>query len=166
MTRKKPIPEDKDLACKMAAKDFARHVEVIEQHAQRKLPIIGYDDPMPDVPGDGSDLVISFLIGSRGKLSRQEATRAAKLWRRHVKRYPNACYVLSIAGYDDDPRNLWEIEEAARYVRRWSRLAGLNSLDDADRYLQEHFVALLAACGAFGDDVKSQVQLPPKTIRQ
>jgi hypothetical protein len=160
------MSEDKELARQMARKDFARFLDIVEQSTQCKLPVIDYDDPMPEVPGDGSGVLISLCIGSRGDLTRQDAARAAKQWRQHVKRYPKAHYYIHIAGYDDDPRNLWEIDQAARYVRRWARLAGLNSLAAADQYLDERFLAFLAACGAFGDAVKSRVQLPPKTMMQ
>jgi hypothetical protein len=159
------MPEDKRAARKMAANDLAHHYKIIRQH-RPDLPVVGHDDQMPEVEGDGSDVMVSFLVGSRGDLTRQAAKRAARSWCRHVARYPKACYVLSLAGYDEDPRNLWEIDEAARYIRRWAHLAGLTSLAEADRYLQEHFVALLAACGAFGEDAKRQVILPPKTIVQ
>jgi hypothetical protein len=33
--------------------------------------------------------------------------------------------VVGIAGYDQDPRELWEIVEVRRFVRRWARFVGL-----------------------------------------
>jgi len=64
-------------------------------------------------------------IGARGKLSRREAKHAAALWKRLQREAPQAHFKVAIAGYDEDPRALWEIPEAAAYVRMWARMAGL-----------------------------------------
>jgi len=39
---------------------------------------------------------------------------------------PRATIVLLLSGYDDDQRSIWEIPEAADYVRRFAKLSGLN----------------------------------------
>jgi hypothetical protein len=158
--------EDKKHARHMADKDFKRHIEFVEQSTGQPFPVIGPDDPLPEVPGDGTGIFISLCIGRRGDLTRHEAKLCAKLWRRHIKRYPKAHYILSLAGYDDDPRNLWEIPEAAGHVCRWARFVGLRTLDDAFRYLSEQQVGWLAACGAFGEEVRRKVEVPPPTIVQ
>jgi hypothetical protein len=151
--------EDRDLSRKMAAKDLERFFEKVPQG-----PRVGYGELL-DIP-DGSDLTVSFCIGTRGDLNRQEAKRAAKSWLEHIKRHPKARFVIHLAGYDDDPRDIWEIDEAARYVRRWARLAGLDDIDVAGARLDDRALAWLGACGAFGDEIKRQVILPPKTPKQ
>jgi hypothetical protein len=163
------MKEDKELARKMAAEDLDRFIE----ETWRKYPndvFLGHwhGEAVPEVPGagDGGGLLVNIHIGARGDLTRRAARLAAKSWRNYVKRYPEAHFVVSLTGYDQDPREIWEIDEAASYVRRWARLAGLNSLAQASQYLDEHGMAFLAACGVFGDHVKSQIQMPPKTIMQ
>ena len=129
------LNENKKLARLMAAKDVKRHLELARQAG---APIASHWEPVPDFPGeDGTSMVVSSVIGCRGSLTRQEARIAAKSWRRYVKRYPKVLSVLSLAGYDEDPRNIWEIEEATTYVRWWAHFAGLNGLADASRYLDE-----------------------------
>jgi hypothetical protein len=151
------MTEDRDLARKMAARDLER----LYRQAPRG-PVTTHGVPI-DLP-DGPDLVICFCVGNRGDLTRRDAMRAAESWRENIKRYPKAHFVLHLAGYDEDPRNLWEIDEAARYVRRWARLAGLGDIEKAGARLDDNALAWLAACGAFGDDIKRRVVLPPKTI--
>jgi hypothetical protein len=153
------MAEDRDLARKMAARDL----EGLFRQAP-KGTVVTHDVTL-DIP-DGPDLVICFCIGGRGDLNREEAKRAAKSWLEHIKRYPKARFVIHLAGYDDDPRDIWEIDEAARYVRRWARLAGLDDIDVAGARLDDRALAWLGACGAFGDEIKRQVILPPKTPKQ
>lgn len=48
---------------------------------------------------------------------------------------------FSVAGYDDDPRDLWHIPEVVEYLRKWVRLVqakgghGLDRLDDFSKAL-------------------------------
>jgi hypothetical protein len=57
-------------------------------------------------------------------------------------------YEVLVPGYDDDPRELWEIHEVTRYVRDWARLTGLDDPEHARRHL-EPTSNLLELCGAF-----------------
>jgi len=97
-------------------------------------------------------------IGARGKLSRREAKHAAALWKRLQREAPQAHFKVAIAGYDEDPRALWEIPEAAAYVRMWARMAGLTDPEAAeqafrpwDDYSRGATVGLLDLCCVFGD---------------
>jgi hypothetical protein len=153
MKRKASGRKDRELSRKMAAKDLERQF----REAPRG-PMVRHGQLL-NVP-DGSDLTISFCIGTRGDLNHQEAKRAAKSWREHIKRYPKARFVIHLAGYDDDPRDIWEIDDAVRYVGWWARHAGMNDFDTAERLLGvpgfEHSSSLgfLAACGVFGEGAK------------
>jgi hypothetical protein len=58
-----------------------------------------------------------------------------------------------LAGWDHDPRELGDIPEAADYVRRWARFAGITlqsttALVSAGK-TQPDTLGLLAACGVF-----------------
>jgi len=107
-----------------------------------------------------ADRLQRFGIGSRDNLSKQEARRAAKAWREAVQLAPKAIFVLHLAGFDEDPREIWEIVEAARYVRWWARYAGMDDIEtdpeasaEGDR---ENSMSLgfLAACGVFGEEMR------------
>lgn len=120
--------------------------------------------------GDGSNIgPLTVTIGIRGDLTEQAAQDNAKRWRAVVERYPKASFIVIIPGYDHDPRELWDIPEAADYVRRWAHHAGMDDLDVADDYLgplsaigQTHQqlahgnLGFLAACGVFGDENKAK----------
>ena len=90
--------------------------------------------------------LISHCIGKRGDLTRRAAKAAAREWKECLRLAPKA-YVLSISGYDDDPRNLWEFDEVRKFVQQFARFAGINDVMDYSKRLAEDSLALLAACG-------------------
>jgi hypothetical protein len=105
--------------------------------------------------------VIFQVIGERGRLSKKEARASAELWRDLVQQNPRALFIISVLGYDDDPRDIWEFPDAVRYVGWWARYAGMDNFETAKRLLEplpgrEHSSALgfLAACGVFGEEAK------------
>jgi len=63
-------------------------------------------------PGDGDGMFIPVSIGSRGKLSKAEAKRAAAMWRQAIGRYPKASFLVNLLGYNEDPREVWEFRDA------------------------------------------------------
>jgi hypothetical protein len=111
------------------------------------------------VPLPEPDL-ISHCIGKRGDLTRRAAKAAAREWKECLRLAPKA-YVLSISGYDDDPRNLWEFDEVRKFVQQFARFAGINDVMDYSERLAEDSLALLAACGV---PCTADVHLPPKTV--
>jgi hypothetical protein len=67
-------------------------------------------------------------------------------------------------GYDDDPRELWDIPDVAAYIRLWARLA---ITSESDLYLlHPQMVPMLAACGCFGPEGKQATRLPKKITEQ
>jgi len=133
--------------------------------------------------GDGTDMVVNFSIGYRGALTKQEAKRIAGIWRKSTERYPNAAFTLSMMGYDNDPRELYEFPEVTRYVRRWARYTGMDNLAVADRWIGPSSVgfkvlvklgmpglngfSFLAGCGVFGKDFQQAARRHLKpTIKQ
>jgi hypothetical protein len=85
--------------------------------------------------GDGEGMFIPVTIGARGNLSKAEARRGAAMWRQATGRYPEACFMISLLGYNEDPREVWEFRDARRYVRWWARFAGLDDPAVADQWL-------------------------------
>lgn len=101
--------------------------------------------------GTGKNTGIHVVIGARGHLNRHEARLAAKAWKTAHTQYPDATLMLSVSGYDDDPRGLHEIEEVYRYVRQWARFADMNDYPTAVQCCDEGSVRLLTVCDVFGE---------------
>lgn len=53
-------------------------------------------------------MFIPVTIGSRSNLSKAAAKRGAAMWRQASNRYPKASFMISLLGYNDDPREIWE----------------------------------------------------------
>jgi hypothetical protein len=71
-----------------------------------------------------------------------------------------------LLGYDEDPREIHEIDSAAEYVRLWARLSGITDLEQtALGPIGPVGAAFLAACGAFGEEIRRQVKVPPATAK-
>jgi hypothetical protein len=66
------------------------------------------------------------IIGERGKLTRREAKMAPRKWKELLMCAPAARVMLSISGFDDDPRGLSEFEEVRKFVQQFARFAGIN----------------------------------------
>jgi hypothetical protein len=104
----------------------------------------------------------------RGDLNKREARKAAKQFREARLSHPLSPIALMIAGYDDDPRELWDFPEVCRYVRWWARAAGLDDWQTASAVpwiVPSWGNAFLAACGVFGDDHPLiLLATPPPTV--
>jgi len=92
---------------------------------------------------------IWMLIGKRDELTPQEAERMGARWCREVQCNPRAEFEISIDGYDDDPRELWQIPEVVSYVKLWAAAAGIGDVATAQR-LNRQSLGLLGLCGVFG----------------
>jgi hypothetical protein len=162
------MPEDKKLAHEQAKADLLSGLNRMKQVAERghvPLDVFGADK----LPDTGSDDAVSivFTMGMRDVLTKREADRLARAWCETSKRFPNSHFYLQIAGYDNDPRELWEFPEVTRYVRRFARTAGLDSEEAATKWLELIGTGFLAACGVFGEEMR-QVALRnvPRTKAQ
>jgi hypothetical protein len=136
-----------------------------------KQPNIWIGTPEDITAGvDSGDLrkpgAVFMIIGERGRLTRQQAERMGAQWQSHVTRHPNGVFAFTVEGYDDDPRELWQIDEVAHYGREWACFAGMNNLTAAARLVGPQSASgrqmpdlnnlgLLAACGAFGEELKA-----------
>jgi hypothetical protein len=104
--------------------------------------------------------MVAMEIGNRNDLSEQVAQTAAKAWRVALQTYPHALFNWSLSGYDNDPREIWEIPEAVRFVRWWAEYAGMDDFETASRVFGSDplmCVGGLAACGVFGEEVRRRV---------
>jgi len=84
---------------------------------------------MPDVPlrdveefirsDDPTDArtICTYVIGTRGQLTRKDALDAVVRVNRLLTRVsPHSPVMLTISGYDDDPRELYHIPETRQYL--------------------------------------------------
>jgi hypothetical protein len=126
-----------------------------------------FADPMPVLEDGGEGALVNLVIGERGNLTVAEARAAGDKYREIVRRAPRVSVYLCMLGYDDDPRELPHIPEAARYVRRFAKFAGINDFEAALLGpIGEMGAALLGACGAFGEDVRRQIEVPSAPTAQ
>lgn len=87
-------------------------------------------------------MFVPLEIGSRGDLTAGRAQAAATFFKQIEERVGPGCIYAHLAGYDSDPRALWDIPEAADYVRLWAHLAGLDT-NSAPAALHEISLSLL-----------------------
>lgn len=103
---------------------------------------------------------VMLCIGGKGHMGAEELRDMARAVAMVHESYPCAPIMLTVDGYDDDPRSLWDIPEAAQYVRRFAMASGLHNwrgplfaaLDDPSR-------ALLIACGAIDEPHPYEVDI-------
>jgi hypothetical protein len=74
--------------------------------------ISGSDQP------DLKQAMLAFSIGSKGEMDRRAMAAAVLAWRA-LKIEKNTAIVMHFGGYDDDPRELWEIPEVRRFVQKF-----------------------------------------------
>lgn len=63
---------------------------------------------------------VMMIIGGRTTCSRQRAIEAAHEVKTIGEQYPDATLSLHLEGWDDDPRELWEIPEARKFMRQFA----------------------------------------------
>jgi hypothetical protein len=153
--------EDRDLAGRMVAEEEGYVMDTLRK---RGVKIHYENEPLPNL-GDSDDCIFAFPIGRRDDLSKTAAKIAARNWRELRQKYPKARIILHMPGYGEDPREIWEFPDAARYVRWWARFAGIGrSETPIDGPLDRKSVAFLALCGVFGE-VLRVAMLTPLTPR-
>jgi hypothetical protein len=120
-----------------------------------------FDDPMPDDPSGGEGMLVNLVIGTRDKLTLEEAEAAARKGMEVVQKYPKCAVYAHLLGYDDDPREIPQVPAAAEHVRQWARFAGINDFETtAAGPLGLLGAAFLAACGVFGEEMRRAIKMP------
>ena len=150
------MSEDKKIAREMVKRDMD-HLYDGPCPLPREFMAMEDQDTWPT--GDGERKAFMVAIGQRGKLTKGRAREAAAAWREVVRRYPKAQLYISMLGYNEDPREIWQIEDAARYVRWWACYAGMDNEAAVLRVgnmLAATNYGLLVACGVFGEEAKAE----------
>jgi hypothetical protein len=88
-----------------------------------------------------------------GALTPEAVHESAKRWRAAAANNPHATFIVMVGGYDDDPRELWDLPEVVRFVRDWAQAAGIHSPNDLPE-VDPSTSGFLAACGLFGEAVR------------
>lgn len=84
------------------------------------------DDALPDNVG-----TIIVELGRRGELTAEWRDQAVAAMLIARERFPDATLEIAVGGYDDDPRELWQIDEARAHVADVMRHV-ISSLDPPD----------------------------------
>jgi hypothetical protein len=98
------------------------------------------------VSGEKFDLrktMVVFTLCERGRLHRKALATAVIAWR-NLKIEDNTAIVIHVAGYDDDPRELWQIPEVCEYVQKFCAKTKAHTHKALDPMARN----LLFACGA------------------
>jgi hypothetical protein len=150
-------PEDKKLAREATDRDREQYFNKLAEAAAIGPGTIQFGPPYEGTPD-----LISIEIGARDNLTPTAAEKWGGQWREFVAQQPKAYFIPSIAGYDDDPRALWDFPEVCEYMKRWAAAAGINSIDDLPNVSQDT-VRLFAACGLFGSDMEAEARSGSQT---
>jgi hypothetical protein len=117
----------------------------------------------------GADTLIALSFGSRPDLTMHGVQEAVRMWREVRPRCPDSLININLLGYDDGPREISNIPEAARFFRRWAKLVRMRTPEQAEaQKLDPISIGPLAACGAFARELRdwARAQLPPTPPQQ
>jgi hypothetical protein len=102
-----------------------------------------------------------FCVGKRGRLTYHAASVRAYAFRTTIAAHPRAYVILNFAGYDDDPRALWEFPDVCRYAQKWADFAGVANPDAPFiANLSESSVEILTKLGVFRGNVHGPLDAP------
>jgi hypothetical protein len=116
------------------------------------------------VSGQREDLdrtVMVFSIGTAPYFNRKALATAVLSWRA-LKIKPSTAIVIHLGGYDEDPRELWQIPEARDFIFRFCEKTQAHkhpALDPMSRNL-------LLLCGAEPDLHVGAIMIPAEESRR
>ena len=146
--------EDKDLARQAVERDRQQFAETIaDAAAAAGQPHVAQPGPSRE----GAPDVISIEIAARDNLTPDAAMAKGGQWRELAAQHPNAHFIPSVAGYDDDPRELWDFPGVCEYMQRWAAVAGIGAIDDMPS-VDPSIIYLFAACGVFGPAIEAEAR--------
>ncbi len=105
------------------------------------------------------DLIV-LQIGAKGNLTKHKAKKMGLAFRVARSKYPESKIAFSIDGYDDDPREIYQIPEACEYIKLWAKASGFDDWRTAIGvpWADAAFLALLQLSGVFGSDSPIEVR--------
>jgi hypothetical protein len=92
--------------------------------------------------------VVLYQLGRRDMLTDLHACESGEVFKNMLRKNPCLREVIFVMpGFDDDLREIWDIPEAAEYVRQFAQAAGISDALDLIDVIGEAGVGFLAACG-------------------
>ena len=116
----------------------------------------------------GKDVDVFMMeIGTKEELNSEALAYAADTWLAARQSLPRCkVWMFAVGGYDDDPREIYEIPEAVNYVQAWARAVGLDDEEKAARIFDNEHTAdclfVLRACQVFGSRT---IKVGDRTVR-
>ena len=90
-------------------------------------------------------------IGHWGGLTAEAAERTAAKWSLVLLHTPKSEHSIMIGGYDEDPRQLWEIPEVCDYMRRFASIVCAVTRRPITKWNLDHSsLAMMALCCGVG----------------
>lgn len=116
------------------------------------------EEAMTELGADPALVVME--LGTKGEFWASRVVQASEALLTGIRRLqPQQTLALTIGGYEDDPRELPDLPEVAKFLRRVMKHAGIGSPNHPMvRMLNEETLALLLQCGVFGRDHPWTVQ--------
>jgi hypothetical protein len=100
---------------------------------------------------ESHDYGVVFLeVGVKGELTPERASRAASAISLVKITQPEAQITVMIGGFDNDPRELWDIPEAAAWVRQLAVLLCLRGRKIDHYNFVDDTMAMFAMCTGAG----------------
>lgn len=109
----------------------------------KKFDYATHDEIVSGQQFDLDRTVMMFSIGEYPRLYAKALAAAVMSWRA-LKIKPSTAIIIHLGGYDEDPRELWDIPQAREFIRKFAEKTGAHkhpAIDPTSR-------ALLLACGA------------------
>jgi hypothetical protein len=94
--------------------------------------------------------VVFLEVGMKGDLTPHRATRAAATILMVAATSPEATMTVMIGGYDNDPRELWDIPEAAAWVKLLAEMICMKGHHLDDFRFVDDTMAMFALCTGAG----------------
>jgi hypothetical protein len=111
--------------------------------------------------------LIAIEIGGKDHLTHEALLQAGLGLFAAAVRVTNPAVLLMVFGYDDDPRELHEIPEAADYIREFAKLTTMNNHNSKwFKMLVEDSKAVLLACDAVDKPHPYTVVMPDGQTKQ
>jgi hypothetical protein len=102
-----------------------------------------FEDVVSGKPHDLKKTMMVFSVCSRTEMNAHALAMAIMAWRA-LKIMPSTAVTMHVGGYDDDPRELWEIPEVVDFVGEFCRRTGAHNHPAVEPISRNW----LMACGA------------------
>ena len=117
--------------------------------------------PMEQPLPDGDPDIVIMQIGSRGHMARDKLSEVVAAFHEVLRVYPGTEIAFTCEGFDEDPRPVWEIPEAAARFRGLAALLFPDGYDPIIHRLEQSTIAVLAECGSWPDGHPFLVSIVP-----